>query len=785
MSDRTLPDAETEREAMELFEEALELPSTERLTFITGSSSRTPKVRKRAEELLSYSQDDESAFVTGKANLDFGQEDPLPNLIGGYEVLKLLGRGGMGNVYLAQRASDDFNHLAAIKVIKRDLMADSIAMRFRRERQILAELNHANIAQLFDGGELDDGSPYIVMEYIDGQPLHQWLDEQKPDRAIALTIFDQICEAVSFAHQNLIVHRDLTPSNVLIAGDGRAKLIDFGIARPPSHDDGGTVSTTGYTPGFAAPERQSDRSVNVLSDVYSLGQLLALMTRNARDDEIEAIIAKASAQDPANRYSSVAGLRSDISAYREERPVSAYNGSAFYAVRKLASRQKLLVGATAALGTALVVALVGLIIAYRGQIEAQERAADRASETRAIASTMMFDIYDEVAGIPGTTDARVMLADTAQEYLRGLAEDPEATLAMRLDAGNGFRRLGEIVGGSQVNAAGEISGGIEYLNESRTILAQILEEYPDELRATRSLAATLTSLAKEKMLSLGDADGAFEDSSEAIELLNSAAPLASEEASALILAYRFKADAETWKQEIETSKQTIEEAFERIEDFDTDIQESIPVLRARAELTQTYAGLHALLLGEPERGIDLFKDSIALRDEVIDQSEGAPDDVYALVIGLYYLSDAQRNFGDIDGARTYAARAMRLAREQRDLNPTSATQDSLFAGILILNALIDSQSDRASAAAGNASEAIDLMRERYRQNPEVASAKMNLAVRLHQAGQIYDAAGQKARACSAMREGAGYMAEFDLEVGLPEGNRKQSFEPMQAYLASC
>lgn len=774
-----------ERNAMDLFEAALELPSADRIAFINNTDTHPEPVRKRAEQLLNRSLHCDAGFVTGKAKLDLKQEEPLPQMIGGYEVLKLLGRGGMGNVYLASRASDDFDHVAAIKVIKRDLMAHDMAERFRRERQILAELNHPHIAQLFDGGELEDGSPYIVMEYVKGEPLYSWLETQEPDKSSIIGVFDQICEAASFAHQNLIVHRDLTPSNVLIAEDRRAKLIDFGIAKPPSAQETEFVSTTGYTPGFAAPERQSDSAVNVLSDVYSLGRLLALMTKDYRDEEIEAIIAKASAQTPENRYSSVAEIRADMAAYREGRPISAFNGSAFYVLRKFASRQKILVGATSALGTALIVSLIGLIIAYRGQVEAQERAAERASETRAIASTMMFDIYDEVAGSPGTTNARVMLADTAQEYLRSIAQDPDATFEMQLDAGNGFRRLGEIVGGSQANAAGEISGGIEYLNESQTILSQLVKDHPGDLRVARALAATLTSLAKEKMLALGAADSAFEDASAAIELLGGSQPLSPEDAATLILAYRFKADAETWKQDLAAGEETFEQAFQQLADFRSEIQGSVPVIRSQAELTQTYAGLHALLLGDPERGIELFKESVALRDKVIERSEGAPDDVYALIIGLYYLSDALQKSGGIEDARPYAARAMELAREQRELNPASATQDSLFAGILILNAIIDSQSGRASIATDNAGEAIALMRARLRQNPDIPSSRMNLAVRLRQAGQVFDAAGKTRQACALMREGAGYMQDFDREIGLPDGNRTVDYEPMLAYLASC
>jgi serine/threonine-protein kinase len=255
-----MTDVRLEREALKLFERMLDIEEAERDAWIEAQTENRPELASRLRAIRRAA--DNAMLQTGAAT-DALEDEEIPERIGAYRIVARIGRGGMGSVYRGERATGDFVHETAIKIIKPGLLSANLVERFERERQTLARLRHPNIAQLYDGGATENGSPYIVMEYVDGLPLLQWIDEHRASPAERRRLFRDICAAVGVAHQNLIVHRDLTPSNVLVTHDGTVKLIDFGIARPADALAGaGPATTTGrssldslsLTPGYAAPE---------------------------------------------------------------------------------------------------------------------------------------------------------------------------------------------------------------------------------------------------------------------------------------------------------------------------------------------------------------------------------------------------------------------------------------------------------------------------------------------------------------------------------------------------
>src|SRR5207253_391487 len=218
---------------------------------------------------------DSPAVADGLKVFMDGSKDALAgSRIGPYKIIREIGRGGMGTVYLAARA-DDFEKRVAIKLIKRGMDTDEILSRFRNERQILANLDHPNIARLLDGGTTTDGLPYFVMEYIEGQTIDEYCEARKLATAERLQLFRMVCGAVHYAHQNLVVHRDLKPSNILVTPEGVPKLLDFGIAKILSPTGGlETTLIHALTPEYASPEQLRGQAVSTASDVYSLGVVL-------------------------------------------------------------------------------------------------------------------------------------------------------------------------------------------------------------------------------------------------------------------------------------------------------------------------------------------------------------------------------------------------------------------------------------------------------------------------------------------------------------------------------
>ena len=225
-----MSDPKLEREVLALFERLLDVPASEQAEWIASQSANRPELRDRLTAMQRASQRDR--LRTGGVTDELTEDDVLPDRIGAYRIIERIGRGGMGSVYRGVRVTGDFTHEVAIKVIKPGLLSEALVERFRRERQTHANLTHPNIAQLLDGGETGNGQPYIVMELVDGLPLLAWAENSGLAGAQRFDVFLEICSAVAFAHRNLVIHRDLTPSNVLVTPEGRIKLIDFGISKP-------------------------------------------------------------------------------------------------------------------------------------------------------------------------------------------------------------------------------------------------------------------------------------------------------------------------------------------------------------------------------------------------------------------------------------------------------------------------------------------------------------------------------------------------------------------------
>ena len=241
---------EARQRVIQLFEAALELPLAEQSQFLADECGGQPGILAEVSLLLSAHDEAEAASFMRQPALEIQAHQIASELaathsgqtIGRYQLLELIGEGGMGEVYLAE--DHELDRKVAIKLIKGSFRTQELRRRFDNERHILARLNHANIAGLLDGGTTDDGIPFFVMEFVQGQPIDRYLDEQKLSTTDRLKLFRTVCEAVQYAHQHLIIHRDLKPTNILVTSDGEAKLLDFGIAKLLVNDDSAATADT-------------------------------------------------------------------------------------------------------------------------------------------------------------------------------------------------------------------------------------------------------------------------------------------------------------------------------------------------------------------------------------------------------------------------------------------------------------------------------------------------------------------------------------------------------------
>ena len=406
----------------------------------------------------------------------------------------------MGAVYEGHRDTEDFDHVVAIKVVRPGALSETLIERFQRERRILARLNHPHIARLYDGGETEDGAPFIVMERVNGVAITDWADGQALARDTRLSLFDDLCDAVRHAHQNLIIHRDITPNNVLVTPEGYVKLIDFGIAKPHEGEvetaAPATLEMLSYTPGFAAPERATGSGANTLSDIYSLGKILAaLLPETMRDKDLEAIIARSTAREPKDRYPSVDSLLEDVASYRKGYAVAARDGGTGYRIGKYLSRHRIGAAATAFATLALIGGLITMTALYRSATENRQAADARFDDVRELATFMMFDLYDEMEKVSGNTHAISLLADEAQTYLDSLSGDSRASLDVQLEASRGYKRLADILGNPKNANLGRRDEAGQMLEAAYKQAQSLHDSHPDDRQAIRTLGEVAFSLS--------------------------------------------------------------------------------------------------------------------------------------------------------------------------------------------------------------------------------------------------------------------------------------------------
>jgi serine/threonine protein kinase len=472
----------------EIFQAALERPSSERSEYVAHACGEDDGLRSEVESLLASDTDAGNvihSLVAGDIK-QLAQESNSAEMglqVGPYCLVRELDSGGMGAVYLAFRSDDQYFQIVAIKMIRKGMESPDLIQRFRRERQTLATLNHPNIGAILDGGEMEDGRPYIVMEYVEGQPITLASESGNLSIRQRVELFRSVCSAVHYAHQKLVIHRDIKPSNVLVSPKGVVKLIDFGISKPlaPEFVPGEFSPTeSGHrlmTPDYASPEQLFGQPLTTATDIYSLGVLLfevltGLRPYTLRDlspaaaerlvsqqevrkpssmqglskqarkqlaGDLDRIVLMAMEQDPSRRYLSAQHLDEDLLRYLEGKPILARRSTSIYRLSKFAQRHR-----TAVLMTcATVVLAIGAILFDSWQ---SRRADRRVKQVATLANSAISDMTEKLQDAPASVETQAALFHCALQHLDQLRQSSGNDPRLLLELSKAYERVGDLEG---------------------------------------------------------------------------------------------------------------------------------------------------------------------------------------------------------------------------------------------------------------------------------------------------------------------------------------------------
>jgi len=780
-----------------VLQDALDRPEGARSAFLDGACVDDPELRAEVESLLAANRD-AGAFLSRPLATEpevLEAQNREGRRIGPYLVVGQIGRGGMGVVYRAVRDDDVFHKVVALKLVLTGARSEHL-LRLTRERQILARLEHPHIARILDGGATEDGEPYLVMEYFDGTPIDVYCERKSLCARERLEMFRVVCGAVHHAHQNLVVHRDLKPQNILVTPEGQPKLLDFGIAKllaagvDPDEAPTGTAVPL-MTPEYASPEQVRGQPVTTASDVYSLGVVLfELLTRRlpipiptdslegivrsvcetepvlpsaaarasgaegARPGassselrgDLDTILLKALRKEPMRRYLSAQELSEDIGRHLEGRPVRARNDTLGYRVGKFAGRHR--AGVTAAI--LVLVSLFGGLAATFWQWRRAER---RFADVRTLANSLLLEFDDAIKDLPGSTRARGLVVTRAVEYLDSLAREAGGDPALRRELAVAYHRIAEIQGGSRSANLGDSAGALASYRKALALQEALVSRDPTDPELRRELGRLLVGAGDVQQQVL-DRDGARESYRKALaiqEVLSEGAP---PDASA--------------RRDLASSLQGLAEVSIRIVDpvraeencrKAVAIRESVVAAapnddEARRELASSYRTLGDIVktAGATAQAFELHHLALGILEGILERHPANSRNRSDVASSQMQTGNDLVSLGDLAGALEHLRKAVAMLEQMARADPSNA-QARWLQG-LALNTVGDAlrESGRGVEAVQSHEGAVALFEELTRADPTNDSYHYNLANTCQLLGEAYEGLASKAATAEEKRE---------------------------------
>jgi tRNA A-37 threonylcarbamoyl transferase component Bud32/tetratricopeptide (TPR) repeat protein len=459
-------------------------PEVRECYYATHSTSE--ELRHEVESLLSFDSGPPIGNIVHRVvGLAFHEPVTDGDYCGPFKLLRLIGRGGMGLVYLAEREDGEVRQRVAVKLLRAALDSSTARQRFLQERQILANLSHPNIARLIDAGHRPDGHPYLVMEYIEGRPIDEYSCELSLREKVALVA--TVCDAMASAHRSLVVHRDLKPSNILVDANGNPHVLDFGIAKLTDAADATETVERRLTPQYASPEQIAGEPVTTSSDIYSLGAVLYKLLTGEEperekptppnritiaDRDLDAIVRKTIRAEPQERYDTADKLAEDLRAWLHHRPVGARQGERWYHARRQLRRYWVLAAAGLVAGTGLIAGLVTV----RSE---RDLAQERFEQARTLANEFLA-LDQDIQGLPGSAAVRERMVTTWVKYLEGLSRRAGNDLRLKSEIAAGYRRAAEAQGMFRTVNLGRPDDAQRSLNKAAALLSEVSAATPND-----------------------------------------------------------------------------------------------------------------------------------------------------------------------------------------------------------------------------------------------------------------------------------------------------------------
>jgi eukaryotic-like serine/threonine-protein kinase len=800
-----------------VLERALELPSEEWPAFFNRSCNGDEELRREVESLIEAQAsagsfiDRPSRFFSGDMLAD---QDPLiqpGELIGPYRVVREIGRGGIGAVYLAERADEQYQKQVAIKLIKRGMDTDSVLRHFRNERQILASFDHPNIARLFDGGTATNGLPYFVMEYVEGLPIDTYCRTQALSITERLTLFREVCAAVAYAHRHAVIHRDIKPSNILVTSDGRPKLLDFGIAKILQPGSGVELSVTAtglrlMTPEYASPEQVRGQPVTTATDSYSLGVVLYhLLTgrgpyriRTRTPEEVSRAIAEQEPQkpstavakrdpnlkslrgdldnimlmalrkEPGRRYQSVEQFSEDIRRHLEALPVQARKDTLGYRAAKFVRRNK---AATAAAALVFVTLLGGIIAttweAHRARLQeafavAEKTVAERRfNDVRKLAHSVLFDYHDAIKDLPGATRVRERLVKDAVAYLDSLAREASGDPALQHELASAYERVGDVRGLAYSASLGDRAGAMDSYLKALRIREAVVKANPHDSHGRQELAENHKKIGWQ-LLDTGEASRGMEHLRKAATLyaeLTTEKPEDAELRDQLAHTYdRLGIALENsgdWKSALDQLRQGLVLREKLVAD-----QPANPEYRRRLSVTDQSISRALYLSGDIAGALDVTHKAQGLQETLVAEDPTNASYRRNLAVSYEYDGGYRGELGDKSGSLDGFRKAMAVNEELVAADPANAQACSDLARLSAAVADLLAETANDSQALVHYRKSVQMYEKTSAKAPEDLHQRFWLAISQAGVGKMQARLGQKTSALEECRKTISLLGEI-------------------------